>query len=149
MAAALDLMPVYSRPENFFPGELEVATAKYGYLVKLSGTSPTGIVITTTVGEQPFGVVTDQGDPNNSDLFASGTIVSVARGGMCDVMFDAATVITKGDKIIVSGTDGHAKVLEAEVDPYWLLGEAMQTVTIGAAAGLATVALNIQWIAAD
>ena len=149
MAAALNYMPVNTRPGSIQSMEMEVATAKYGYIVALSGTSPTGVSITVDAGQQPFGVVCDHGDPNNSDLFATGSIVSVARTGPTDVMFDATTAITKGDKIICSGNNGRAKVLAAEVDPYWLLGTAAQTITIGAADGLATVDLGIQWVAKD
>lgn len=150
MAAALGLMPVYTRPTDILPVVMSAATGKRGYIVALTAdTEPSSATITTTAGQQPFGVIVDEGDPNNSDLHASGAVVSVATGGICDVMFDAAEAITKGDKIICSGTDGLAKVLAAEADPYWLLGEAMQTITIGSAAGKASVKLAIQWVAKD
>lgn len=141
---SVGLMPPRSRPENFETCSMTVATGKYGMLVvRDTGTANhDDVKITTDAGQQMLGVIASQGDPNDSGLFDSGDQVSVAKGGTCEVLFEATTVITKGDKIIAAGTDGHAKVLAAEVDPYWLLGTAAETRTIGAAAGLASVDIN-------
>lgn len=146
----IGLMPSRSNPADFDTVTLTVATAKYGsVLTKVGETTHDGAHITTTAGEQPSGVCNSQGDPNNSGLFAIGAVVSMARGGDAEVLFDAGTVLTVGAKIIASGTDGTAKVLEAETDPYWLLGTSNEDRTIGASPGLASVRLSIQWIAKD
>lgn len=147
---SIGLMPPLSRPQDFTTGTTTVATAKYGSVMTMDGSANSDDVkITVTAGEQPIGVCVSRGDPNNSGLFATGDQVSVARGGDCEVLMDIGTVLTVGAKIIASGTDGNAKILEAEVDPYWLLGTSNEARTIGAAAGLASVHLAIQWVAKD
>jgi hypothetical protein len=143
--ATIGLMPPYSRPEDFVTKTMTVATGKYGMLIKGAGTgNHDEAVITTTAGEQMIGVIQSQGDPNNSGLFAVGDQPSVAQGGFCEVLFEAGEVITQGDVIIASGSDGYAKVLGVE-SAYWILGEAAETRTIGAGAGVASVKVRIQF----
>lgn len=147
---SIGLMPPLARPSDPRTGTLTVATAQYGSVLTMSGTTNhDDIKITTSAGEQPVGVCTSQGDPNNSGLFASGSQVSYARGGDVEVLMAAGTVLTVGAKIIAGGTAGTAKLLAAETDPYWLLGTSNEDRTIGASAGLASVHLSIQWVAKD
>lgn len=143
---SIGLMPPYNNPANFMTGNMTVATGKYGMIVArdTGTTNHEDILITTDAGQKMLGVIQSQGDPNNSGLFATGSKVSVAKSGLMEVLFAAAEVITKDDIIIASGTDGHAKVLGMESAPYWILGRAAETRTIGAAAGLASVDVAIQ-----
>lgn len=149
--ASVGLYPPKNNPSDFETGTMTDALAKYGSVVARStgDADHDDVACTTASGQQPLGVVVSVGDPNNSDLFASGAQVSIAKRGCVEVLFVTGTAIVKGDKIIAGGTTGQAKVLAAEADPYWLLGTAAETRTIGAAAGTASVDLNIQWIAKD
>ena len=149
--ATIGLMPPKGNPADFETATLTVATAKYGSLViRDTGDNEHDTVkCTTAAGEQVTGVVQSQGDPNNSGLFATGSQVSVAKGGTCEVLFAASEALVKGAKVIASGTAGLAKILGAEADPYWILGECAETRTIGASPGLGSVDIKIQWVAKD
>lgn len=148
--ADINLMPPYSRPTRSFTGTTTVATAKYGMIAVDGATGNHGDVkISTGAGETKIrGVVGDVGDPNNSNLFATGDNVTVHEEGNVEVLFVATTVIAMDDVIIASATAGQAKVLAGESKPYTVLGYARQGITIGAAAGLASVRLHIHTVPA-
>lgn len=148
--ASIGLNPPKVRGTEFETRRMTVATGKKGMLVVPSGDGThDGAKIATTAGETKLlGVIKNEGDPNNSGLFPTGANVSVQKDGPAEVLFDAAEAITEGDTIIASGTDGHAKVLGAEGKPYTVLGYAAETRTIGAAAGFASVNLQIHTVPA-
>lgn len=147
--ADIGLNPPDNRPADFCTVTMTVATGKYGMIVVPDGAPHADAKITTAAGETKLlGVIVDQGDPNNSGLFATGAQVSVARGGVVEVLFQNGTVIARGDTIIASGTAGMAKVLAAEAKPYDVLGYAEEARTIGAAAGRASVRLHIHTVPA-
>lgn len=146
----IGLMPPYARVKGAFTGKMTVATGKRGMLVVPDGTdtSHDAVKISTAKGEnRVLGVIASEGDPNNSGLFAAGDYVSVQTDGDAEVLFPAATVLTKGDPIIASGDDGMAEVWATGSKPslpYTLIGYAAHDITIGAAPGLASVTLAIQ-----
>ena len=147
---SIGLMPAYSNPARQITKTMSVATAKYGMIAVPDATSNhDGAKINIAAGETLIeGVITSQGDPNNSDLFAVGDQPSVAIEGIVEVLFAAGEVIAKGDTIITGGTAGCGKVLGAEAKPYAVLGYAEQAITIGAAAGRASVRLSIHSVPA-
>lgn len=147
--ADIGLFPPYSRVEHATTRTMTVATGKYGMIVVPDGAAHADAKISVDAGETKLlGVICSQGDPNNSGLFATGANVSVADEGIVEVLFPAGTVIARGDTIIASGDNGHAKVLGAEGKPYDVLGYAEQGITIGAAAGYASVRLQIHTVPA-
>lgn len=143
----IGLMPPYSRPTAWSTKTMTVATGKYGYILKDAGTGnhDETIITTATNAVNVWGVIGSQGDPNNSGLFAVGDQVTCIEDGYAEVMFVIGTVITEGDTIVPSGTAGLATTLAVAGPsvPYDILGYAAQTITIGAAAGLASVRLRV------
>lgn len=87
-------------------------------------TNPEDVTPSTAAGQTGVvGVINDpQGDPNNSDAFPSGTMVSVAEHGKVPVLIVSGSVLTKRCTLIASGTAGMAKVLGAEAKPYDVIG---------------------------
>lgn len=148
--ADINLTPPFCRPGKSQAGIVATGTVKYGYVLVDGATAAhADVKPCTSAGETKLvGVCTSQGDPNNSGAFATGDQVDVAYDGDAEVMFPAGTVIAMEDIIIASATAGHAKVLGAEAKPYMVLGRAKQAITIGAAAGLASVRLQIEHVPA-
>jgi hypothetical protein len=141
-------MPAYSRPAvPMVTKTLTGSAAKYGYIVADAGTGNHDEVVISAGTSQKnlWGVVQSQGDPNNSNQFVATDQMSVAEDGYAEVQFVLGTVITEGDTIVPSATPGLATTLAVAGPsvPYDVLGYAAQTITIGAAAGLASVRLRI------
>ncbi len=114
-------------------GVMQDALAKFGSVVIKSGTTSHCDMATTatasTVGV--MGVVTSQGDPNNSGLFAVGDEVSVRDLGDVEILVLGSTAYARGDKLITSTTAGVAKKLESETGAMDIIGEVLQEVTTG------------------
>lgn len=148
--ADINLFPPFSRPAKSQAGTVASGTVKRGYVLVDGATAAhADVKPCSAAGETKLvGVCTSQGDPNNSDAIAVGDTCEVAYDGDVEVMFPAGTVIAMEDIIIASATAGHAKVLGAEGKPYMVLGRAKQAITIGAAAGLASVRLQIYTVPA-
>lgn len=117
-------------------GVMADALAKFGSVVVKSGTTDHAAMATTTSAGATgvMGVVTSQGDPNNSGLHAVGDEVSVRDAGDVEILVLPATAYARGDKLITSTTAGVAKKLEAETGNMTIIGEVLQDVTTGAAA---------------
>lgn len=148
--ADINLMPPFGQNGHSFAGIVATSTCKYGSVLVDGATgNHADVKQCTSAGETKLvGVCQSQGDPNNSGLFVVGDQVEVRDEGYAEVLFPAGTVIAMEDIIIASATAGHAKVLGAEAKPYMILGRAKQAITIGAAAGLASVKLALEYVPA-
>lgn len=109
------------------------ALAKFGSVVVASGTLGHADVATTTSAGAAtvVGVVTSQGDPNNSGLFAVGDVVSLQDLGDVEILVLGSTTYARGDKLITSTTAGVAKKLASETGNMTIIGEVLQDVTTG------------------
>lgn len=126
-------------------GVMTDALASYGALVSYAATGNHADMVTSTTAGDPLtaGVVTNQGDPNNSGLFAVGDEVSVRDLGDAQVQVVAAAY-TVGQRIIQSGTAGLGKGYAAETGDLCVVGECLQAITIGTNGGLVSVRLLMQ-----
>ncbi|MEO9194592.1 MAG: hypothetical protein ABI445_13110 [Polyangia bacterium] len=121
------------------------ALAQFGAVVVSSGALGHANMATTTTAGDPLvaGVVTSQGDPNNSGLFAIGDEVSVTDLGDVLVLVAGGTTLARGDRLIAAATPGLAKKLAAETN-VCVLGESLQDVTTGALPQLVSCRLQLQ-----
>lgn len=144
MAADIGLMPSKDFNVHSFTGNTTDALCKYGSIVISSATTDSNAVkTTTTAGDNlVMGVVTDQGDPNNSGLFASGSAVSVRDMGVAEVLLLGSVTYAVGDVIITSTTAGVGKKLASETTADQL-GTCLQAITTGTNPQLVSVRLNI------
>lgn len=128
-------------------GVMTDALAFFGAIVVSSGTSGHADMATSTTAGDPLamGVVTSQGDPNNSGLFAVGDEVSVRDLGDAEVAVKAATY-ARGDRIIQSTTAGLGKKIAAETGDLCVVGECLQDITIAADGGRISVRVTMQRI---
>ncbi len=120
------------------------AVCKKGSLVAWSGSTDSSAVVATTSAGQNLlaGVVTDQGDPNNSGLFASGVNVSVRDMGVVDVLCLGGVTYARGDILIATTTTGVAGKYTSG-STYDQLGVVMQEITTGSSVQLVSCRLNI------
>jgi hypothetical protein len=123
-------------------GVMQDALAQFGSILVQAGTgNHADMQTTTTAGATGvMGVVTSQGDPNNSGLFAVGDQASVRDLGDAEVLVVAGTYAV-GDPIITSTTAGAGKKLAAESGAD-VLGYSLQAITL-AATGRISVRLQI------
>jgi hypothetical protein len=148
---AIGLFPFYDRVTRSKARNIKTGTAQgRGAVMMIDGTDPADCKQLTGAGVTGLlGVVADaQGDPNNSGIFPNGSIVNVAEEGTVPVLFDAATVITRGATIISGATAGTAKVLAAEGKPYDVIGYAEEAKTIGGSPDTAAVRLSLHRVEA-
>jgi hypothetical protein len=110
-------------------GVMGDALAKFGsVLVAVAAGGHADMQTTTSAGATAVqGVVTSQGDPNNSDLFAVGDEVSVRDLGFAEVQVVAGTYAV-GDPLITSTVAGCAKKRAAETGAD-ILGYAEENIT--------------------
>ena len=120
--------------------------AQFGAVVVSSGTASHADVATTTNAGDPLvmGVITSQGDPNNSGAFIAGDEVSIADLGDAQVLCESGTASARGDRMIASSTAGLAKKYGAETGDLCVIGECLQDVTTGANPQLVSVRLLMQ-----
>lgn len=105
-------------------------------MVATAATGATGIM----------GVVTSQGDPNNSGLFATGDNFSVQTQDFAQVLVLGSASYDKTDMLIASATKGVAKKRESETGLMDVIGYPVQKVTTGTASQLISVRLNLHKI---
>ena len=130
-------------------GQAGTTGMKFGMVVVSAQTANHAeMVLTTTAGDPlTLGVITTQGDPNNSGAFALGDEFSVRDAGDVQVLVDATTALNVGDILIASTTAGQAKKLASETGTtLCILGRSMQKITVGAAAGLVSCRLELSQI---
>lgn len=110
-------------------GVMTDALAKFGAVLVSAATGNHADMATTTAAGAAavMGVVTSQGDPNNSGLFAVGEEVSVADLGDVEIQVVAGTYAV-GDALITSTTAGCAKKRAAEAGAD-VIGTALQAIT--------------------
>lgn len=94
-------------------------------------------------GQGVYGVVQDQGDPNNGGAFAIGDEFGVCDDGYSEVLLDAGQTATKGQPFITGATPGTVKPIGGEAAPYDIVGFFEQTLTAGASPTLVSGRLNI------
>lgn len=113
-------------------GRMKDALAKFGSVLVFSGTdSHADMATTTSAGATKVaGVVTSQGDPNNSGLFAVDDEVSVRDDGDVELLVLGSVAYARGDLLITSTTAGVAKKLAAETGAD-IIGECLQDITTG------------------
>lgn len=114
-------------------GVMADALAKFGSVVVPSGSTGHADMATTTsaAAAKVSGVVTSQGDPNGSGLFAVGDEVSVRDAGDVEILVLGSQAYLKGDKLITSTTAGVAKILASETGVLCLIAECLEDVTTG------------------
>lgn len=114
-------------------GVMKDALAKFGSVLVSSGVGGHADMSTTTTPGDPkaTGIVTSQGDPNNSGLFAVGDEASVRDLGDAELLVLGSTTYARGDRLIASATAGVAKKLAGETGDLCLIGESLQDVTTG------------------
>lgn len=144
--ADINLVPPRAKIQSARTGIMKDALAKYGSVLVFSGTSGHADVATTTsaAAATVAGVCISQGDPNNSDLFASGDEVSVQDKGDCQILALGSTTYARGDKLITTTTAGVAGPLGATTGAMDIIGEVLQDVTTGTNPQLISCRLNIQ-----
>lgn len=122
------------------------ALAKFGSVLVYSGTSGHADMATTTsaAAATVAGVVTSQGDPNNSGLFAIGDEVSVRDLGDVEILVLGSVTYARGDKLITTTTAGVAGKLGSTTGAMDIIGEVLQDVTTGTNPQLISCRLNIQ-----
>lgn len=113
-------------------GIMTDALASFGALLSYAATGNHADMVTSTTAGDPLtaGVVTSQGDPNNSGLFAVGDSVSVRDLGDAEVQVVSGTY-TIGQRIIQSATAGMGKAYAAETGDLCVVGESLQAITTG------------------
>lgn len=140
--ADIGLNPPRGQNVHSRTGVMTDALAQFGSILIQAGTGNHADMVTTAsagaAGVQ--GVVQQQGDPNNSGLFAVGDQVSVRDAGEAQVLVVAGTYAV-GDPIITSTTAGAGKKLAAETGAD-VVGFSEQAITL-AQTGLISVRLNI------
>lgn len=131
-------------------GIMNDALAQFGSIVvSYSNINHADMATSTTAGDPTvMGVVTSQGDPNNSGLFAVGDQASVRDlGDTAVLVLGAGAAYARGDRIIQSTTAGVGKKLAGETGDLCMVGEVLQDCTTGAAASqLISVRVNVQRI---
>lgn len=144
MAADIGLMPQGNRSISFSTYNTTDALCKKGSVVVSSATSDSSACKTTTSAgaNAVLGVIVDQGDPNNSGLFASGSQVSVAEAGEVEILVLGGVTYAVGDILVTSTTAGVAKKIAAEATADQI-GSVRQAITTGASPQLISCWLNI------
>lgn len=107
-----------------------VATIKYGMVVigDTGTTNARDVKLASGAGGTGVrGVVSDQGDPNNSGLFATGDEFGCCVEGFVEVLLDAGESSVKDAPLITGGTPGTVKPIASESAPYDIVGYAAQT----------------------
>lgn len=120
---------------------------KFGMVVVADTTDGGHDAITTTTTAADTGVVgviTSQGDPNNSGQFAVGDECSVRDLGDVELLVLGGTAYNEKDLFITSTTAGVAKKLEAETGSIDLIGRCLQSLTTGSNPQRVSCKLNIQ-----
>jgi hypothetical protein len=114
-------------------GRMQDALAKFGSPVVKSGTtSHCDMATTASAGAAGVcGVVTSQGDPNNSGLHPVDADVSVRDLGEVEILVLGSTSYARGDRLITSTTAGVAKKLASETGLMSIIAEVLQPVTTG------------------
>ncbi len=114
-------------------GRMQDALAKFGSPVVKSGTtSHCDMATVASAGAAGvLGVVTSQGDPNNSGLFAIDDDVSVRDLGDVEILVLGGVSYARGDRLITSATAGVAKKLASETGLMSIIAEVIQPVTTG------------------
>jgi hypothetical protein len=142
--ADIGLMPSDEKNVHSFTAVTADALMKYGSLVVWSGSTDSKAVVTTTSAGANLiaGVVTDQGDPNNSGLHASGAQVTVRDMGVAEVLLLGGATYARGDIIIATTTAGVGGKYTSG-STYDQLGVCLQEITTGTNPQLVSVRLNI------
>lgn len=131
--ADIGLNPPVASKVHSRTGVMADALAKFGSCLIASGTTEHALMITTTTAgdSQVMGVVTSQGDPNNSGLFAAGDEASVQDIGDVQILVLGSATYARGDKLITSTTAGVAKKLASETGSMTIIATVLQDVTTG------------------
>ena len=90
-----------------------------------------------------YGIVSDQGDPNNSGQFAVGDEFSTCYAGIAEVLLDAGQTCTKEGWAITGATAGTVKTVGGESAPYDFVGQFDETYDNSAGATPVLVSLRI------
>src|SRR5262245_11660682 len=109
MATDINLNPFKSDRRQFMGGRATVTGIKYGCLVAgdTGSDDAEDVVLPSGSGAAGCrGVVSDQGDPNNSGAFAVGDTFGVCTDGYVEVLLAAGQQATKDGAAISAGTDG-------------------------------------------
>lgn len=89
------------------------------------------------------GVVSDQGDPNNSNQFAVGDEFGCCVSGLVEVLLDAGQIATKDAPAITGSTAGTVKPIASESRPYDIVGTFAQTYDNSGGGSPVLVALKV------
>lgn len=113
-------------------GRMKDALATFGSVLVFSGSNSHADMATTTSAgaTKVAGIVVQQGDPNNSGLFAVDDEASVQDIGDCQILVLGSTAYARGDLLITSTTAGVCKKLAAETGAD-IVAEVLQDVTTG------------------
>lgn len=149
MSDVIGLNPPKAGNRHSLTGRATVTGMKFG-MIAVPDTSDGGhdaMKLSTGAGEEPLaGIITSQGDPNNSDAFAVGDEFSVRDEGEAEVLVLGSTSYDEGDYIIASDTAGVGKKLVGETGTMMLVGRCLQKVTTGSNPQRVSVKLLLQLI---
>lgn len=142
--ADVGLNPPGTRHDSVVGGLATVTGIKFGHvLVMDTGTtnSRRAVKTTSTAGDAPIaGVCVSQTDPTNGSALNDN--LEVCNAGIVEVWLASGNAITKGDKLITSGTAGQVKKLASETTPD-ILGVAMEDMASQSGAVLIACRLGI------
>lgn len=149
MSDVIGLNPPKAGNRHSLTGRATVTGMKFG-MIAAPDTSDGGhdaMLLSTSAGQTPLaGVITSQGDPNNSDAFAVGDEFSVRDEGEAEVLVLGSTSYSETDLIIASATAGVGKKLESETGNIMILGRCLQKVTTGTNSQRISVKLQMQLV---
>lgn len=142
----IGINPFTSDRRLFEGGVATVTGIKYGMVVKgdTSTNNARDVKLPSGAGDDGCrGVVSDQGDPNNSDAFAVGDEFGICVGGIVEVLLDAGQVATKDAPAITGATVGTVKPIASESPPYDVVGYFAQTYDNSAGSAPVLVSMNV------
>ncbi len=142
--ADIALNPFVNHPTHFRTVTTTDALCKKGSVViSAASTDSSAVVTSTTAGDNlVIGVITDEGDPNNSGLIPSGATVSCADAGDVEILVLGGTAYVVGDILICTTTAGVAGKYSSG-STYDQIGICMQKITTGSAVQRIACRLNI------
>jgi hypothetical protein len=129
-AADIGINPPLSDRREFAPCVANVTGITYAMVVKgdTSTTNFRDVCLPSGAGDVGVrGVVSDQGDPNNSGQFDQYAEFGCCKAGYVEVLLDAGQSCVKDAPAITGATAGTVKPIASESAPYDIVGVFGQT----------------------
>lgn len=128
--ADIGINPPLSDRREFAPCVANVTGITYGMVVKgdTSTTNFRDVCLPSGAGDVGVrGVVSDQGDPNDSAQFDQYAEFGACKSGYVEVLLDAGQSCVKDAPAITGSTVGTVKPIASESAPYDIVGQFAQT----------------------